>query len=253
MKSILTCLCLLFSSSSYASLTCEALLVRSRASFSYVDKGSTGVVFEKKGRMYKVIFNPFASNYDVADGLQAALHEAHLLKTFHDILAASRLTQFKPMNLVFAEKLKNKELIAATSQIMRGRGFKKDISVEMNGVLVTEKIVGRTLHDIIEDPSVSVDDKFELVDRFNGELLNIERYLKGNQSEFKLTSSKNRVTYDWLNDIDLGDGNFINIHQLAISLVPAPGAQNSDAVIYLGAPTNVMVQADGSFVLIDPN
>lgn len=235
----------------HASLSCVALL-QGESSFTYMDRGATNLVFEKDGLVYKVPFSPEASDYGSLDGYETAAHEAHLLSRFHDILEHSGISEFRPLKFVSAQKLESQELIDLAKKEMRRLGVMFNNSTEINGVFVAEKVYGRTLYDIVKDPEVSVQVKIRLVNKFNDTLLKLEEYLQGPQKEFELVGKLNKVTYDELNNLYI-DRRILQIYGLIINIKPTPEAKGQDTNLGLASSMNVIVEEDGTFVLVDPN
>lgn len=251
----------------HASMSCVSLL-QGESSFTYLDKGATSLVFEKDGLVYKVPYNSKASDYGLLneatdgglldadadhaplDGFQTAVHEAHLLTRFNEILEQSGISEFRPLMSVSAKKLENPELIAAVEKKMRRLGLMFKASTNRNGVVVSEKVQGRTLDEIIRDPDVSVQEIIKLVNRFNQTLVKLHAYLHGTQTEFKLEGRYNLIESDELNNFYIGD-HVLNVHSFTIDLVSLPGVENKDTSLAIRNPLNVIVEGD-YFVLVDP-
>lgn len=235
---------------------CSDLFIESASSYTYLDKGATGLVFQRGTEVFKVPINPRASNYEFNNGFKAATHEAMLLSTFHRLIEKAGVTEFRPLTHVKAKTLDDPQLIDLVSETTRHLNPREGEGAIVDGVLVSEFVQGRTLGQVLMDPSVPAETSNRHAQNFYNALVKIENFLERDPPDFRISElsgiDKNRVD-------DFDQGFFIASsgahfpYSLMIDLLPPRRALQREFLIFLHAGDNIIVDPSGKLVLIDPN
>jgi|GEM_PF-4732264 len=235
-----------------AGSSCQAAGEGHGSSYSYLAKGKTALVFVREQRVYKVYVDPEASGYDTHSGLLAAQHEAMLLEAFQKIIIDAGITEFRSLSTFRAEPLEPGELQQLAKERLDGRHFAA--KGPLSGVLISERVRGRTLDEVLHDETIPSATRRGYYNSFVNALNKMEAFMKERPLEFpsKLTSfgTVNRNFDDWDQFYPgLGD---LPYPVFIAQPKPAKEPLLDDFYIHLSLGSNIMVDQNGFLVLVDP-
>ena len=225
-----------------------------KSQYSYLDQGATGVAFTKNGLVHKVPYNADASNYFLNSGWAIARHEAMLLRTFNKLINEANVTEFRPLENIEAKKIEDPALLALVTQRMPKDQWWESITID--GVLVSEYVVGRTLFDVLMDPNLPPEVATHYAQSFYNAMMKIETHLNSGSSSIQATShsspSINRV-YESDPNLIIPSTKIEFPWAIWVELKSPEAALQNDYSFFLSLGTNIIVDAQGKFVLVDPN
>ncbi len=234
-----------------AQLSCSSLL-SDNVVYEYLARGATSLVFEQGDSVFNVPFHPEASSYDLKTGYDVALHESHLFDVFSEILGKGRISFFRPIAYARAEKITDPEFELLVDKTLWRHGLIFRNPIERNGMMVSEKVEGRTLEEILQDPEIELYEKQALVERFNQAVGEMEQFLTKKRDSLMFPGEVSIINSSFEN-YWVGLNDEFQIHWLMFALDQFTSPVSQRTAIQVGSLPNVIVEADGSFVLIDPN
>jgi|GEM_PF-6346952 len=245
--------CLSFAVPSLGALSCRSFLPRNKSSkFSYIGKGTSGVTFEKDGVAYKVYRKNFDEDiyYGFEDSKMVAAEEALLLRIFKEIVDSAGLSDFFDVS-------KSVDLKAGEEALLIDLAHKMFPNEIFDAVAARSYINGEDVNDKIMDSDVSIEVRIDLLARWNDAVQALAEAVSA-QSKYALSPLlphlDNKVAFETVFIESRAGPIAVRMAEIQIMLkVPGSQAPEERASVFISNGSNTVMDAQGVFVLIDPN
>ncbi len=229
---------LIVGTKAYANYRCADFL--NKEILTFIQAGTTNIAFHSGTKVYKI---PYRERYGETLNRHVSRAEIHMLREFHRIILMAEIEEFRPLS--FLRLQKTEELSSSlTSTIEKER---KRLGLESlmiaRDLMVTERVQGLSLLQIVMSTTISSQAKREIVERYNLAMLKIYNYIQKNYTYSAVWSVRSSNSRGLQHELGYPSAYLhLNMNPNGIPIE-----------LYFDLNDNIIVDSNGKFVLVDPN